>query len=233
MPESNAEFTPAAPISCEQQVRNSGEEEKDRSHQPLGQHGQRQRRPGQVKAGGFLIFQSDEKIVKSKGQQQAKQDFGDENAGEQKNSHAGQNAEGRIKCRALAIGATAPGPSQNGEAKHPQGEGQMGGEYIESEEVVIGGGQPIGQRRLFQVTDAVHFQRNPVTAAGHILGSSRVGSICIIQQRRREERRHMHRGENQQQQRPGSHRRQGKAILGGRLEGKSEVIRHGSQKRGS
>ena len=170
-----AELTPAAPISGEQQVRHGGEEEKDRSHQPLGQHGQRQSRPGQVKAEGFLVFQPDEKIVKSEGQQEGKQDFGNEDAGEQKNSHAGQNAEGGIERRALAIGATAPGPGQNGQAKHPQGQGQMGGEYVVSEEVVIGGGQPIRQRRFFQVADAIHFQRDPVAAARHMLGGGRRG----------------------------------------------------------
>ena len=210
-----AELTPAAPISGEQQVRHGGEEEEDRSHHPLGQHGQRQGSPGQVKAGGFPVFQPDEKIVKSKGQQQGKQDFGNEDAGEQKNSHAGQNAEGGIERRALAIGATAPGPGQNGEAKYPQGEGKMGGEYVESEEVVIGGGQPIGQRRLFQVADAIHLQGDPVAAARHLTGRRGMGGIRVIQQGGRKERRHVHRGENQQQQRPGSHWERGLKVFSG------------------
>jgi hypothetical protein len=30
--------------------------------------------------------------------------------------------------------------------------------------MIIRSGQPIRQRRLLQVTDAIHFQRNPVTA---------------------------------------------------------------------
>ena len=64
------ELAPAAPFSGEQQIGHGGEEEEDRGHQPLGQHGQRQGCPGQVKAGGFPVFQPDEKIVESKGQQQ-------------------------------------------------------------------------------------------------------------------------------------------------------------------
>ena len=76
----------------------------------------------------------------------------------------------------------------------------MGGEYIESEDAIIGRSQPIRKRRLFQVTDAIHFQGDPVAAAGHILGGSRVGSVGVIQQGRSEERRHMDRGEHQQQQ---------------------------------
>src|SRR5580704_9314769 len=65
-----AELTPAAPISGEQQIRHRGEEEKDRGHQPFGQHGQRQGGPGEMKKSRFLVFQADEKCVKSKGQQQ-------------------------------------------------------------------------------------------------------------------------------------------------------------------
>ena len=90
-----------------------------------------------------------------------------------KTPDAGQNAEGCIERCALAVGTTPPGPGQNGEAKHTQGQRQMGREYVESEEVVVGGGQPIRQRRFFQIADAIHFQGDPVAAARHILGSSR------------------------------------------------------------
>ena len=103
----------------------------------------------------------------------------------------------------------------------------MGGKDVVSEEVVIGGSQPVGQRRLFQITDAVHLQRDPVAAARHMLGGDGVGGVGVIQQRRREERRHVDRGKDQQEQRPGSHWSEAKGILGRRLEGESEVIRHG------
>ena len=126
---------------------------------PLANMANAERRPGQVKADRFLIFQSNEKIVESEGQQEGQQDFRNEDTGEEKNAHAGQNAEGGIKRRAIAVGATAPCPSQNGQAKHSQGQGQMGSKYVVSEEVVIGGSQPVRQRRLFQVADAVHLAR--------------------------------------------------------------------------
>ena len=103
----------------------------------------------------------------------------------------------------------------------------MGGKDVISEEVVIGSGQPIRQRRLFQIADAIYFQRDPVAALRHVLGGGGVGGIGVIQQRRRKKRGHMDGCEDQQQQRPGSHWREAKGILGGRLEGKSEVIRHG------
>ena len=103
----------------------------------------------------------------------------------------------------------------------------MRGKDVVSEEVIIGGGQPIGQRRLFQVTDAVHLQCDPVAAERHMLGGDGVSGIRVIQQRRREERGHMDRRKDQQEQRPGSRWSETKGILGRRLEGESEVIRHG------
>ncbi len=111
-----------------------------------------------IKADGLVVFQPDEKIVEGKGQKEREQNFRNEDTGEEKNSYAGQNAEGRVKRRALAVGAAAPHPGQNGQGKDTEGQGQMGGKYVVSEEVIIGGGQPIRQRRLFQVADAIHFQ---------------------------------------------------------------------------
>jgi hypothetical protein len=43
----------------------------------------------------------------------------------------------------------------------------------------------------------------------------------------------MYRGEDQQQQYPGSYGREDEGILGWGLKRKSEVIRHGSEKRGN
>jgi hypothetical protein len=103
----------------------------------------------------------------------------------------------------------------------------MGRKYVVSEEVIIGGSQPIRQWRLLQIADAVHAQRYPVAAARHMLGSVGVRGVGVIQQRRREERRHVDGGKDQKQQRPGSRWSKAKGILGRRLEGKSEVIRHG------
>ncbi len=77
-----AELTPAAPIAGKPQVGHGGGKKEDRGNQPLGQHGQRQSGPGQVKAVRFVILEPNEKIVESKGQQEGKQDFGDEDAGE-------------------------------------------------------------------------------------------------------------------------------------------------------
>ena len=103
----------------------------------------------------------------------------------------------------------------------------MGGEYVESEEVIVGGSQPIWQRWLFQVTNAIHFQGDPVAGVRHRLGGNRVVGVGVIQQWGSKECRHMDGGENQQQQRPGTHWGEDWSILGRRLEGEGEVIRHG------
>jgi hypothetical protein len=63
------------------------------------------------------------------------------------------------------------------------------------------------------------------------LGGRGVVGIGVIQQRGRKERRHMDCGKNQQQKGPGTHWGEDWSILGRRLEGEGEVIRHGSEKR--
>ena len=226
-----AKFAPTAPIAGEQQVRHGGKEEENRRHQSFGQHAQRQCRPSQIKAKGFLIFQSNEKIVESKGQQEGQQHFRNEDPGEEKNTHTGQDTQGGVERSPFSVGAAAPRPSQDGEASTPRDEREVGSKNVESEEMIIRSGQPIRQRRFFQVTDTIHFQRNPVSAPGHILGGSRMVGVGVVQKRGRKERGNVHRSKDQQQQCPGSPRRKGNRVLGRRFKGKSEVIRHGLQKR--
>src|ERR1700722_15091776 len=97
--------------------------------------------------------------------------------------------------------------------------------------MIIRSSQPIRQRRLLEVTDAIHFQRNPVTAPGHILGGTRMGGVGVVQKGGRKEGRKVYRSKNQQQQCPGSPRRESKRILGRSLKRKNKVIRHGLQER--
>ena len=114
------ELPPPAPISGEPQIRQGRQEKEDRRHQSFSQHGQPQCRPGQVKPRGFLIFQSNEKIVESKGQQQGQQNFRDEDAGEKKNTYARQDAKGGVERSPVSVGAAAPGPGQESKTKHPK-----------------------------------------------------------------------------------------------------------------
>src|ERR1700761_1052052 len=58
-----AELSPAPPIAGQSEVRPGCEKEEDGSHQTLGQHGQRQCGPGQVKTSRLLVFQRNEKMV--------------------------------------------------------------------------------------------------------------------------------------------------------------------------
>ena len=132
-----------------------------------------------------------------------------------------------IKRCAVAVGSPSPYPGQNGQAENPQGQRQMGGKDIVTEEMVVNRNQPVGQGWFFQVADAIHLQSHPVAAVRHVLGGGSMVGIGIVEQGWGEERRHMHRGKDQQQKGPGSPGRKTEGILGRRLEGKCEVVRHG------
>ena len=108
----------------------------------------------------------------------------------------------------------------------------MGSEYVESEDAVVGSRQPVRQGWLFQIANAIHFQCDPVAGARHGLRGGRVVGIGVIQQWGRKERCYMDRDKDQEQQCPGTHRGEDWSILGRRLKGEGEVIRHGSEKRG-
>ena len=75
----------------------------------------------------------------------------------------------------------------------------MGGKDVVAEQMVIGSGQPIRQRRLLQVADAIHLERDPVAALCHMLRGGGVGGVGVVEQRRREQGGEMHGNEDQQQ----------------------------------
>ena len=58
----------------------------------------------------------------------------------------------------------------------------MGGEDVVAEEVIVDGDEPVGQRRLFEITDAVDVQRDPVAADGHVLGGIGVRGVGVVEQ---------------------------------------------------
>ena len=73
----------------------------------------------------------------------------------------------------------------------------MGGEGVEAEDFEADGDEPVGERSLFEVTDAVDVEGHPVSGEGHVAGGAGVGGVGVVEQRRGEER-----GEEEDSQRP-------------------------------
>lgn len=51
-----------------------------------------------------------------------------------------------------------------------------------SEEAQTESGDPIGERRLFEITDAVHMESNPIAGAEHGLRGLGVRGIRVVEQ---------------------------------------------------
>ncbi len=63
----------------------------------------------------------------------------------------------------------------------------MSGEGVEAEESEGDGVEPVGQRGLFEVTDTVDVEGDPITGQGHVARCAGVGAIGVVEQGRGEE----------------------------------------------
>jgi len=64
----------------------------------------------------------------------------------------------------------------------------MSGKDILAKDAIERGIQPVRQRRLLQIAQAVDLQRHPVAAIGHVLRGLGVIGVRVVQQRRRKKR---------------------------------------------
>jgi len=98
-----------------------------------------------------------------------------------------------------------PQPRQPGQAEHGQAVGQMGGKGIFAKDQVRSSHDPVGQRRLFDIADAVDFSRDPIAALGKVLRGLGVGGVHIVHQRRRKQGGKLHSDKDGCEKQPGSH----------------------------
>jgi hypothetical protein len=64
----------------------------------------------------------------------------------------------------------------------------MRGEGVEAEETEAEGDEPVGERRFFEVADAVDVEGDEVAGERHVAGGVGVGAIGVVEQRGGEER---------------------------------------------
>jgi len=55
------------------------------------------------------------------------------------------------------------------------------GEDVVSEDVVVDGREPVRQRRLFKIADAVDAEGDPVSADGHVLGRVGMCGVGVVE----------------------------------------------------
>ena len=62
----------------------------------------------------------------------------------------------------------------------------MSGEGVEAEDAEAEGDEPVGERRLFEIADAVDVQGDEVAGESHVAGGVGVGGVGVVEQRRGE-----------------------------------------------
>ena len=81
---------------------------------------------------------------------------------------------------------------------------QVGGKDVLAEDMVEAGVDPVGQRRLLEIADAVDFEGDEVAGFGHVLGGFCVAGVGVVEQRRGEKGGELHSSKNRKQEHPGS-----------------------------
>ena len=191
------ERAPVAIFAGECEIDDGGAEDEDQRDQSLGEDGEGERGPHRIGvervASCRLQFasgtQGAQEAVKRDGEEEREQHVGDEDAREEEDSGGGEHTEARVEACTLAERLVGPAVAEQGQQQDCQGQRKVGGEGVEAEEAKAGGGDPVGQRRFFEVAHSVDAQGDPVSGEDHLAGGIGVGAVGVVQHGRREERR--------------------------------------------
>ena len=178
-----------------------------RRNKALGQQRQRHAGPHPVNDERPAAFERSDQRVKRDQQKKRQNRLRNNEARKQKRPDRRQHAQSGIEPRALAPRPPRPQPREPRERQHGQRVGQVRGKGVLAKNPVHAGHEPIRQRRLLNVADAVDLRRNQVAALGHVLRGLRVRRVHVVQQRRRKQRRKIHRDKNGRKQQPHRARR--------------------------
>ena len=139
---------------------------------------------------GDAVFEGAEEAVEGGAEEEGEQDFGDEVAGEEEDAGGGEGGEAGVEGGAGAEGSCGPVVAEESEEENGDGLGEVGGEGVEAEDAEAEGDEPVGERRFFEVADAVDAEGDEVAGEGHVAGGAGVGGVGVVEQgRSRRERR--------------------------------------------
>ena len=179
------ELAPATPLAGEQQVGNGRADKEDGRDESLGEQWPARRRPTSSKSDAGGRLEAGDEAVEGNEQEEAELGLGNDEAGKEKRADGGEHGEAGIEAGAGAPGAAGPQPGEPGEAEHGQRVGQVGGKGVLAEDLVGAGDDPVGQRRLLDVADAVDLRGDQVAGFSHVLRGLGMGGIHVVQQRGR------------------------------------------------
>ena len=128
-----------------------------------------------------------QEAVEGDAEEQREKNFGYVVAGKEKDADGGESGEAGIESGAGVEGAKGPMIAEECEEKDTDCLREMRGKGVEAEETEAKGAQPVGERRFFEIADAVDTKRDKIAGEGHVTGGVGVGGVGVVEQRWREE----------------------------------------------
>ena len=122
------------------------------------------------------------------GKPEADHGVGDDDAGEDEDTEAGEGEETSVKAGSCAReGPPGEGFDDECEGEDGEGEGDSCGGGTDAEELETGSHGPVKERGFFEVPNVVGVESDPVVAKKHLAGDLGVDGVGVVEERRSDE----------------------------------------------
>jgi hypothetical protein len=135
-------------------------------------------------AGRLGALEGVEEESQAEDQPETNENIRDQETGEEIGPRGDAGSEGRIEPCVFAKDAAAQKVNRNKESQYAYSERQPSGPIVYSKNFEARGHGPVQEGRLFQVTDAIDVESDPVVTEHHFAGGFGVDGVGVIQKRR-------------------------------------------------
>ena len=137
---------------------------------------------------GFRCLFGEPVAEKREGEPEAEVGVGDDDAGEDEDTEAGEQDETSVEACACGVeGATCKAFQHYSEGENREGEGKARGGVVNAEEFVAEGHAPVEEWGFFEVADAIGVEGDPVVAEQHLAGDFCVDGVGVVEEWRGDE----------------------------------------------
>ncbi len=179
---------PGKQLACSGKVNDGGGGGEDDADQALQQESHAKTR-GQEKGPAprmrLVFVDSAKESPHREGDGKHQHDVGNQDAGEQKQTHAGGHAEAGVKAGAFAERPRAESRGEPGEGDGRKRDGDTRGPIGNAEYFIGEGDGPINERGLFEIGDAVDARRDPIAGGEHISRDLSLHRVDVVHERGR------------------------------------------------
>ena len=122
-----------------------------------------------------------QEAVEGDAEEQREENLGDVVAGEEEDADGGKGRDAGVEGGAGVEDAKGPMIAEECEEKDADCLREMRGKGVEAEETKAKGAQPVGERRLFEIADAVDAEGDEIAGESHVAGGVGVGRIGVVE----------------------------------------------------